>query len=111
MKPNNQQKEWASFTVDQQFKVEQHLTEFERELLRLGLTEDNCHENAELVAWVKSHRDTRYVPEKLLARLRVRTIYDEGNTAPFSLVEGTVIPEPSPLQEVEDANEETKQAA
>jgi len=42
--------------------------------------------------------------------MRIRTLYDE-TLAPFSLVAGTVIPEPSPLQEVEDVSEETQQAA
>jgi hypothetical protein len=109
-KQRKQRQEFVSGKVDLTFRQEIHTTQFEQLLDRLGLTEANCHENEECMTWCKAHKDSRFVPETVLHRMRIRTLYDE-TLAPFSLVAGTVIPEPSPLREVEDVNEETKQAA
>lgn len=107
-KQQRQRQEFVSGTVDMAFRQEAHTTQFEQLLERLGLTDANCHE--ECVTWCKAHKDSRFVPEIVLHRMRIRTLYDE-TLAPFSLIAGMVIPEPSPLQEVENVNEETQQAA
>lgn len=109
-KQRKQRQEFVSGTVDLTFRQEAPTTQFEQLLDRLELTEANCHENEECVTWCKSHKDSRFVPEKVLHRMRIRTLYDE-TLAPFSLIAGTVISEPSPLREVEYVNEETQQAA
>jgi hypothetical protein len=109
-KQKQQRQEFVTGTVDLTFRQEAHTTQFEHLLDRLGLTEANCQENEECVSWCKAHKDSRFVPETVLHRMRIRTLYDE-TLAPFSLIAGTVIPEPSPLQEVEDVSEETQQAA
>lgn len=87
--------------VDSQYKVEKHTTEFEKLLKRLGLDLATCMDNAEVIAWVKANRNTKYIPEQVMHKLRVKTRYDD-NLAPYSLTaSGVVIPEPKPLVETE----------
>lgn len=108
-KQRKQSQEFVTGTVGLTFRQEVHITQFEQLLSRLDLTESNCHENSECAAWCRSNRGRRYVPEIVLHRLRVKCLYEE-TIAPFSLIAGAVIPEPSPLHEMEDVNEETQQA-
>lgn len=77
-RPNAKQREFVSGQVGLTLRQEVHPTQFEQLLDRLALTETNCHENSEIVSWVKEHKDTRYIPERVLARLHVLTIYDDS---------------------------------
>lgn len=101
-KQRKQRQEFVTHTVDQQFKIEEHITEWEQLLTRLGLTELNCTESAEVREWVTSRRNSRYIPEPILRRLGIRTMFDEGNLAPYSLTESGVVIEPAPLEELEE---------
>ena len=84
-KQRKQPQEFVSGTVDLTFRQEAHSTQFEQLLGRLGLTEASCHENEECVAWCKAHKESHFVPEPVLHRMRIRTLYSE-TLAPFSLV-------------------------
>jgi hypothetical protein len=99
-KQRKRRQEFVSGTVDLTYKQEIHTTQFEQLLDRLGLTEANCHLHQEMVEFCRVNKDRRYIPEIVLHRLRVGTIYDEGEQlAPYSLTaSGVVIPEPLTLQ-------------
>src|ERR1700730_4096861 len=94
--------EWISHTIDKTFKQEAQATQFDQMLDRLGLIEANCTPNAEVAAWIRTNRNTRYVPERVLRTLRCRTMFDEGDLAPYSLTESGMVIEPLPMQEVRD---------
>lgn len=98
----------AGRTVEQLFKQEAVLTRFET--LAKGIPEDQWIYSETLCAFARQHKDRYFVPERFLAALREATAYDTEPSA-YSLVAGVIIPELSPLQEVEDVNEETQQAA
>jgi len=106
-----QRNDWVSGMSGLTRKESEYTTEFEQLLQRLGLTEENCVGHSEVIAFCKAKCNSRYISERVLARLHVRTIYDEGDTAPFSFVEGTVIPEPLPFQEVDDEQTPQENAA
>ncbi len=109
-KQRKQRQEFVTHSVDQQFRIESHITEWEQLLLRLGLTEANCTESFEVCEWVVAHRNSKWIPEPILRHLRLRTVFDEGDFAPYSLTKSGVVIEPAPLQEIEEESDATEQA-
>ncbi len=88
--------------MDLLHKPEIHITEFEKECSRLGIGLEDTNtqlRNGELRVWIKRHKDSYYVPSVLLSRLDLQTVYDHADRAPFSIVEGMVVPEQRPLVE------------
>lgn len=79
-------------------KQEVHITQWELLLKRLGLSEANCIANVEVQAFCKKYRNYRFIPEMVLHRLGMETDYDLEPGA-YSLVNGTVLPAPAPLEE------------
>ena len=88
-------------------KQEVHLTEFEKLISGLGLSVATCHYHPEVQAWVSRNRNLRYVPEIVLHRLGTETTYD-GEPSAYTVVEGVVIPEQRPLEEVEAEDVKTQ---
>ena len=99
-KQQQQRQEFVTHSIGMLYKPKVQTTEFERLLKRLNLVESECHLNAEMRAWCKANRNRRCIPEGVLLRLRMKTRYDDEPSA-FSLVAGTVIPDATPLQELE----------
>jgi hypothetical protein len=114
-KQRKQRQEFVTHTVDRQFKIEEHSTEFETLINKLHRTMENCHESSEVREWVVSHRNSKWIPEPILRRMGVKTIFDEGeHLAPYSLTESGVVLEPASLEEIEEVEEDAttqKQAA
>jgi hypothetical protein len=81
-------------------KQEVHVTQFELLLARLGLTEATCHLNEEVAAWCNRYKNFKFIPEMVLHRLSMDTEYD-AEPASWSIVDGVVLPEPTPLEEVD----------
>ena len=81
-------------------KQEVHVTQFELLLARLGLTESTCHLNEEVAAWCNRYKNFKFIPEMVLHRLSMDTEYD-AEPASWSIVDGVVLPEPTPLEEVD----------
>lgn len=102
-----QRQEFVTHTVDQQFRIEEHATEWERLLQYLGLTDENCTESPEVREWAVAHRNSKWIPVPILRRLRLRTMFDEGDLAPYSLTESGVVIEPASLQEIEGESDAT----
>lgn len=94
-----QRQEWVSGTTGIA-KQEVHITQFDLLLKRLGLTEATCHLNEEVAAWCNRYKNFKFIPEMVLHRLSMDTEYDAEPSA-YSVVDGTVIPEPKPLEEQE----------
>lgn len=109
-KQKQKRQEWTTGKVGQTLRQDVQTTQFEQLLTRLGLTEENCHLNAECAAWCRSNRDRRYIPEIVLHRLRTKCLYEEKD-APFSLIDNMLIPDAPPLQEVDDEQSLQEQAA
>jgi hypothetical protein len=110
-KQRRQKQEWVAGTTGQTIKSEiQPVTEFEALLARLHLVESTCHLNEECAAWCRANRDRRYIPENVLYRLCVKSLYEEEQ-APFSLIDNTLVPEPKPLEETEVPDEPSEEQA
>jgi hypothetical protein len=110
-KQRRQRQEFVSGTTGLTSKQPtEHITEFQQLLQRLGLIEDACHLNEECAAWCRVNRDRRYIPENVLYRLRVKSLYEEEQ-APFSLIDNTLVPEPKPLEETEVPDEPSQEQA
>lgn len=90
-----QRHDWVTGKVGQAVKEHSTATQFEQLLTRLGLAESTCHLNETCAAWCRSNRNFRFIPELVLHRLKTKTLYEE-HLSPYSLVAGTVIPEPMP---------------
>lgn len=104
-KQRKQRQEFASGTVGLTFRQEVHTTQFEQLLGSRGVTEANCHENEECATWCRVNKDRRYIPERVLYRLRTKSLYEEEQ-APFSLIDNMLVPEPKPLEETEEVGDE-----
>jgi hypothetical protein len=72
------------------------------EVLAKGIPKDQWINSEVLCEFARKHASHCYVPETFLYQLKQPTIYD-GEPACFSLVDGKVIPEPTPLRELEEA--------
>lgn len=97
-RPNAKQLAFVSGRLpEQMFKIETHATQFERLLARLKVSEATCHLNEQCAAWCRANKNRRFIPESVLRRLSAKTMYEEP-TAPYSLISGTVIPEPELIE-------------
>jgi hypothetical protein len=76
------------------------------EVLAKGIPESEWIQNEALCAFARENADRYYVPETFLYQLKQATIYD-GEPSAYSVVDGTVIPEPKPLRELEEAEHGT----
>ncbi len=56
--------------------------------------------SSDLRVWVNNHKNSVYVPSTLLSRIGELTIYDNKERAPYSVINGTVIPEQKPHVEL-----------
>jgi hypothetical protein len=91
-----QQYEFASGKTGLLRKAEVKPTQFEVECQRLTIDPEETKaqlQSVELRSWVRSNRDTRYVPSILLSRMNLRTIYDEGRRDSYPLSGNAVISE------------------
>ena len=57
------------------------VTEFERQVLKLGLTKEMCADSFELRIWCKRNRNLRYIPEWLLKKWKIVVNIDLNSAA------------------------------